>query len=167
MLSVLPRLSWSVRLATTSLRLLLDECVDRLLADEIAQIGRSLKVECVGDLQFANTGLPDDKLVDYARKTNRIVVTTESRLSERRFKICTHPGIIVIKASRHHATLKSRMFRDLSGSGKRGRCKHAVTYLRLDDTGTRTLATFKERDDSNGKIRCCTIDLTSGKVIRD
>ena len=165
--SVLLRSSWSAPLATTSLRLLLDECVDRSLEDDIKRISRSLKVEALSDLQLANMGYSDDNLVDYAREKDRIVVTTESRLSEKRFAICTHPGIIVIKATSRHSALKSRMFRDLALSGTRRRCNHAVTYLRLDKTGTRTLAIFKERDDSTGQIRSCTIDLTSGQVLNE
>ncbi len=150
---------------TTSLRLLLDECVDRMLADAIKALGRSLRVECVGELPFANRGYSDEDIVRYATKHRRIVVTTESRFNEKQFPICTHPGIIVIKGITHHVSLKSQMFGDLSRSGIRTRCNHAVTYLRLSETGDRTLATFKEREDSTGKILSCTIDLSNGQVL--
>lgn len=151
---------------TTSLRLLLDECVDRTLADDIKALGRSLRVECVSELPIANRGCSDEDIVKYARKNRRIVVTTESRFSEKQFPICTHPGIIVVKAITHHASLKSQMFGDLSRSGIRTRCNHAVTYLRLSEAGDRTLATFKERDDSTGQILSSTIDLSNGQVLR-
>ena len=148
----------------TSLRLLLDECVDRTLADNIKALGRSLKVKSVGELSFANRGRSDEHIVEYATENNLIVVTTESRFNEDRFPICTHPGIIVIRAKTHHSSLKSRMFKDLARSGKRKRCNHAVTYLWLDKSGSRTLATFRERDSSTGKILSCTIDLSTGSV---
>ena len=119
---------------TTSLRLLLDECVDLTLRDDINALSRSLKVEWVGELPFANTGYSDQDIVKYATDNNRIIVTTESRFSEKQFPICTHPGIIVIKAVAHHASYKSRMFKDLAQSGLRRRCNHAVTYLRLNES---------------------------------
>ena len=152
---------------TTSLRLLLDECVDRRLKDEIEALGRSLRVESVGELPFANRGFSDEDVVRYATENNRIVVTTESRFNERQFPICTHPGIIVIKAIAHHSSWKSRMFKDLSQSGMRRRCNHAVTYLRLSETGNRTIATFKERDTSSGSILCCVVDLSNGRVLSE
>jgi len=152
-------------LPTTSLRLLLDECVDRTLKDDIKALGRSLRVECVGELPFANKGCSDEDVVKYAKDNNRIVVTTESRFSEKQFPICTHPGIIVIKAITHHSSWKSRMFRDLAQSGMRTQCNHAVTYLRLSETGNRTIATFKKRDRSTGPILSCTIDLSNGRVL--
>jgi predicted nuclease of predicted toxin-antitoxin system len=151
-------------LATTNLRLLLDECVVRPIAEAIKSF-RSLKVESVNDTLLANIGFQDEQLVEYARKSNRILVTSEGRLNEKQFPICTHPGIIVIKATQRHDALKSRMFKDLIRSGTRRRCNHAVTYLRLDDTGTRTVATFKERDDTTSAVGTSRIDLTSGKVL--
>ena len=167
--SGLPKSSWSVHLVTTSLRLLLDECLVQPLAEDIKTLGRSLKVEHVNDSLLANIGFADVKLVAYAKKRRQIVVTTEGRLNEKRFSICTHPGIIVIKATKRHAALKSKMFRDLVRSGDRKRCKHAVTYLKLDDTGTRTIATFKFKEPAMaiGVLREYTVDLTSGSVLSD
>lgn len=154
---------------TTSLRLLLDECLVQPLADDIKTLSRSLKVEYVNDSLLRNIGFADSRLVNYARKQRRIVVTTEGRLNERQFQICTHPGIIVIKATKRHAALKSRMFRDLVRSGNRKRCNHAVTYLKLDESGTRTVATFKSRepDELLGVLRIYTVDLTNGNVLSD
>ena len=153
-------------MATTSLRLLLDECLVRPLADNIKSF-RALKVQYVNDTLLSNVGFEDEDLVNYARENNRILVTTESRLNEKRFLICTHPGIIVIKATKRHDVLKSKMFTDLMRSGIRRRCNHAVTYLRLDDTGTRTVATFKERENATGPVQICEIDLTKGKVLSE
>lgn len=146
---------------TTNLRLLLDECVDRSLADYIKQISRSIKVQYVNELPISNTAFSDKRLIGYATENNQILVTTESRLNEIKFKLCTHPGIIVIRATQHHSTMKSRMFRDLILSGIRTRCRHAVTYLKLNKARTRTVATFKERDRSTGIIRTSEVDLTN------
>ena len=119
------------------------------------------------DTLLANIGFEDEALIDYAREKNRILVTTESRLNEQRFQICTHPGIIVVQATKRHDALKSKMFKDLVLSGVRSRCNHAVTYLRLDDTGTRTVATFKERENATGPVQICKIDLTNKKVLSE
>lgn len=151
-------------MATTNLRLLLDECVVRPMAEASKSFG-SLKVEYVNDTLLANIGLQDEQLVEYARKNNRILVSVEGCLNEKKFPICIHPGIIVIKATRRHDALKSRMFKDLIRSGTRRRCNHSVTYWRLDDTGTRTVATFKERDDTTSAIGTSKINLTSGNVL--
>ena len=153
-------------MATTSLRLLLDECLGRPLGDDIKSF-KALKVQSVNDTLLANIGFEDEALIDYAREKNRILVTTESRLNEQRFQICTHPGIIVVQATKRHDALKSKMFKDLVLSGVRSRCNHAVTYLRLDDTGTRTVATFKERENATGPVQICKIDLTNKKVLSE
>ena len=154
---------------TTRLRLLLDECLVQPLADDIKAFGRAVRVEYVNDSLLANIGFADSKLVDHARKRKQIVVTAEGRLNEKQFQVCTHPGIIVIKATKRHAAIKSRMFRDLVRSGNRRWCKHAVTYLKLDDTGTRTVATFKFKEPPRamGILRIYTVDLTTGNVLSD
>ena len=161
MQSDLLRSSWSVLLPTTNLRLLLDECVDQPLADSIKKISGSVKVQCVNELPISNLAFSDDKLVRYATERNQILVTTETRLNEKRFTICTHPGIIVIKAVQHHSEMKSGMLKDLILSGIRARCHHAVTYLKLSKAGNRTVATFKERDESSGIIQTSEVDLTN------
>lgn len=72
----------------------------------------------------------DSELMEAARHEKRILVTTESRLNERRFKICTHPGIIVFTAKGDHVRME--LFRKFIYSGCRGRAKKAVTYLKAD-----------------------------------
>ena len=151
---------------TTRLKLLLDECLGRPLADDIKSF-HALKVQDLHDTSMANVGFTDEALIDYARDNNLILVTTESRLDEKRFPICTHPGIIVIQATSHHAELKSKMFKDLVQSGMRKRCNHAVTHLSLDKTGTRTVATFKERENAAGSVQIYKIDLANKTVLSE
>jgi predicted nuclease of predicted toxin-antitoxin system len=147
----------------TKLRLLLDECLEGPLAGDIAK-HKALNVEWINDTLMASRGFTDQNVVDYAREQRRIVVTTEGRLNEKKFTICTHPGIVVLKATRRHASLRAGMFHALVASGHRSRCNHAVTYLKLDETATRTIALFKERDD-NGVVQETTIDLTQRVII--
>jgi predicted nuclease of predicted toxin-antitoxin system len=141
----------------TKLRLLLDECLEGPLAAEIAQ-HRSLNVEYINETTLGNRGTTDETVVNYARQNRRIVVTPESRLNEHKFKICTHPGILIFKATKRHAS-HAGMLRDLMLSGVRSRCRHAVTYLKLDDTCTKTIAIFKERDRL-GNIRETSVSLS-------
>ena len=128
---------------TTKLRLLLDECLEGPLASEIANC-KALNVEYINETFLANRGTSDRAVVDYARQARRIVVTTETRLNEHQFLICTHPGILVIASPNH--SMRVKMFSDLMRSGVRGRCRHAVTYLKRKDS-TRTVVVFKERDE--------------------
>jgi predicted nuclease of predicted toxin-antitoxin system len=141
----------------TKLRLLLDECLDGLLAGEIAKY-KALNVESINETFLANRGTSDQAVVDYARQSRRIVVTIETRLNEHQFRICTHPGILVI-ASRNHG-LRIKMFNDLMLSGVKGRCRHAVTYLRPNDATTRTVVVFKERDEL-GIVHETVMDLST------
>ena len=147
----------------TKLRLLLDECLQGPLAEEIAKYS-SLNVEWINDTLMANCGFEDEGVIAYARSERRIVVTPEGRLNEKKFKICTHPGIVVFKAARRHEAVKAGMFRDLILSGVRSRCRHSVTYLKLDDTRTRTIAVFRERD-GQGNVQETVIDLTQNNTI--
>ena len=156
MLSASQSSLWSARL-TTKLRLLLDECLHGPLAEEIGKY-TALNVEYINETLLANCGLQDDSIVAYAKQTSRIVVTPEGRFNEHKFTICTHPGILVFKATKRHDVVKATMFRDLMMSGVRARCQHAVTYLKLDDTATRTIAIFKERD-GQGQIQTTMLDL--------
>jgi predicted nuclease of predicted toxin-antitoxin system len=43
-------------------------------------------------------GRDDHILMGYANQTRRIMVTTESGINERTFRICTHPGTIILPA---------------------------------------------------------------------
>jgi predicted nuclease of predicted toxin-antitoxin system len=149
---------------TTKLRLLLDECLQGPLAEEIAKFS-SLNVEWITNTLLGNCGFADENVVAYARQERRIVVTAESRLNERKFIICTHPGILVFKATKRHEAIKAQMFSTLIKSGIRVKCKHAVTYLKLDETGTRTIAHFKEKDERN-VIQETIVDLTHNKILK-
>ena len=146
------------------LRLLLDECLQGPLAKDIGK-HKSLDVEWINDTLMGNRGFADESVINYAREKRRIIVTPEGRLNEKKFTICTHPGIVVIKASKRHQSIKAGMFHDLVTSGLRSRCRHAVTYLKLDDTATRTIAIVKERDEM-GAIQETIFDLTQRTTIK-
>jgi predicted nuclease of predicted toxin-antitoxin system len=141
----------------TKLRLLLDECLAGPLAKEVGKY-KSLDVKYINDIMLGNCGTTDDAVVAYAREENRIIITAEGRLNEKKFKICTHPGIVVLKATKRHGT-HADMLKDLVRSGIKSRCRHAVTYLKLDETATRTIATFKEMDEL-GRSHESIVDLT-------
>jgi predicted nuclease of predicted toxin-antitoxin system len=114
---------------TTKLALLLDECVQTHLAEEIGRCPGVSGVERIDDShELGNCSTPDTRVMAHAVKTGRILVTVESRLNEERFPICTHPGIIVISGS--HALQKGALFSRFMRSGERKHAKHAVTYLR-------------------------------------
>lgn len=118
---------------TTDLRLLLDEC----LRDELAECIKkwsAVNAKWVND----STDLPgttDCDLMDIARAENRIMVTVETRLTEKQFPICTHPGIIVFRARKHNREI---IFKNFMLSGQRARARKAVTYLKAKEV------TFKE-----------------------
>lgn len=120
----------------TDLRLLLDECLQSELAKEIKR-WRALDAKWVNE---TNT-LPstsDDDLIKVACADNRILVTIENRINEKRYRLCTHPGIIIFKAKAQHDVIKARLFKQFMLSGQRARAKKAVTYLKMDSI------TFKE-----------------------
>jgi hypothetical protein len=116
---------------STKLRLLLDECVPGPLVIEIQACTGILSVEVIDANHFmGNCRTPDEAVVAYATQENRILVTTEGRLNEKKFKICTHAGIIVLKVTQKHDAEKGRLFTRFMQSGHRGKCSHAVTKLR-------------------------------------
>jgi len=67
----------------------------------------------------------------YATQKKRILVTVEGRINEKTFPICSHPGIIVIRASQRHEIEQAKLFTRFMLSGHRVKCKHAVTKLRM------------------------------------
>jgi predicted nuclease of predicted toxin-antitoxin system len=118
---------------TTNLRLLLDECLQGELAEEIKNFGK-VKAEWVCDIpSLRSRSVSDEELMKYAQTKKRILVTVEGRLDETRFEICTHAGIIVFRATKRHEAIKSELFKKLLRCGKRRLCKHAVTYLRMQE----------------------------------
>ena len=124
----------------TDLRLLLDECLKHELADEIKKWSAVNAVWVNDSVILPST--EDDALMAEARSPNRILVTEESRLDERKFKICTHPGIIIFTAKKRHSATKADIFRCLMLSGHRKRAKKSVTILKVEDV------TFKEMGQS-------------------
>jgi hypothetical protein len=108
------------------------------LADEIKKWS-ALNVVWVNDT-VTLPSTDDDALMNEARSQNRILVTEETRLDETKFKICTHPGIIIFRAKKRHSATKAEMFRLFMLSGYRPRAKKAVTVLKVEDV------TFRELD---------------------
>ena len=116
---------------TSDLRLLLDECLRRELADEIKKWSSVNAVWVNDTVTLPST--EDEPLMDVAREQNRILVTEESRLDDKRFTICTHPGIIVFRARKRHASTKADLFRQFMLSGQRRRARKAVTFLKTEE----------------------------------
>jgi hypothetical protein len=124
---------------TTDLRLLLDECLQGELAQEIKSWGK-VKAEWVCDVpSLRGRQVSDHELMLYAQEHRRILVTVENRLNEHQFAICTHRGIVVFKATKRHEAVKAQIFRSLMLCGQRKLCKHGVTYLRLEEIVFRRL----------------------------
>jgi len=119
------------------LRLLLDECVQAELAEAIRK-HKAIDAFWVNESEGLSSS-SDEELMALARLQNRIFVTVENRIDDKRFRICTHPGIIVFRAKRQHDAVRSNIFRLFMLSGQRARSKKAVTYLRIDGV------TFRER----------------------
>lgn len=113
---------------TTNLRLLLDEAVTDPLAKMIRECSSALNIQYVRELP-AIQGKEDKTVVDYATEENRIVVTTETGINHRTFKICTHPGIIVLGGKHRHETIHAKAFEKFLLSGHRQAANHAVTFI--------------------------------------
>ena len=67
--------------------------------------------------------------MQYAKRENRIVITTETAINERAFPICSHPGIIVLALRERHEAIGARIFQRFLLSGFRKYTKDSVTYL--------------------------------------
>ena len=118
---------------STNLRLLLDECLQGELAEEI-KTWKKLHAEWVCDIpSLRGRSVPDEELMRHAQERKSILVTVEGRLNERRFEICTHHGIVVFKATKRHESIKAQIFKKLMLCGERKLCKHGVTYLRSEE----------------------------------
>ena len=122
----------------TDLLLLLDQCVQLELVNAI-RAHRSIRAKWVNDESEGLAGAGDDALMRVASSENRILVTVEGRINEKKFKICTHPGIIVLRAKKQHEAVRAEIFRSFMRSGHRSRAYKAVTYLKVDGV------TFKEQ----------------------
>lgn len=113
---------------TSNLRLLLDEAVTDPLAKMIRESSSALNIEYVREISGL-AGTNDKNVVAYATKENRIVVTTETGINHRNFRICTHPGIIVLGGKHRHETIHAQAFRNFLLSGERKQAHHAVTFV--------------------------------------
>lgn len=112
---------------TTNLRLLLDESVTDPLAELIAKVS-ALNVEYVREITHVK-GRADRVVVDYARESNRIVVTTETGMNEHSFPVCTHPGIIILAGKHRHESIQGGLFQRFLLSGHRKLAKDCVTTI--------------------------------------
>lgn len=112
---------------STNLKILLDEAITNVLADEIRRSSSAINVEYMRELPIK--GAKDPEVMEYAKASNRIVVTTETGLNDKTFPVCTHPGIIVLKGRRRHESFHAGIFRRFLLSGKRTLARDAVTHI--------------------------------------
>jgi hypothetical protein len=132
---------------------LLDECLQGELAEEIKAWGK-IRAEWVCDnAALRGRGITDESLMAYAQEIKSIFVTVEGRVNEERFKICTHKGILVFRATKRHEAVKAQIFRKLMLSGQRKLCKHAVTYLKNDEI------IFRRRKGKSGSLYDTTVKI--------
>lgn len=110
----------------TSLKLLLDECVTDPLAKLLMETSGAQKVGTVRELMH---GATDVQVVAYATKVGMIVVTTETGMNHKNFKICTHPGIIVLCGRNRHERAMAATFKKFMLSGHRKKADHAVVFV--------------------------------------
>jgi predicted nuclease of predicted toxin-antitoxin system len=96
----------------------------------------SLNVEYIRDIGMSSA--PDKTVVEYANKEDRIVVTTETGMNHRAFKICTHPGIIVLAGKHRHEVIHADIFKKFVLSGHRAEACHAVTFLNANEARIKT-----------------------------
>ena len=84
------------------------------------------------------SGANDAEIMRYATKEDRIVVTTETGINHRTFKICTHPGIIVLSGKHRHESIQAEIFQKFLISGHRSKAYHAVTFLSQKEARIKT-----------------------------
>src|SRR6266700_3884291 len=126
MRSGLPSSLWSV-LLTTKLRILIDAAVTNPLAKQL------MKASCLNAVYVREiphlTSATDSALMEHAKEEKRILVTTETGINEKSFKICSHPGIIIFATRDRHESIQAKLFQKFLLSGFRKHTKDAVTYL--------------------------------------
>jgi predicted nuclease of predicted toxin-antitoxin system len=84
-------------------------------------------------------GAEDIGVMKYAKEKNRIVVTTETGINHKKFKICTHPGIIVLCGKHRHEDIQAETFKKFMLSGYRKMANHAVIFLSERQARIKTL----------------------------
>lgn len=124
----------------TNLRILLDEAITNPLAEMIKGCSSAINVEYIRDIESMKS-TSDEGVVSYATRQDRIVVTTETGINHKKFKICTHPGIIVLCGPRHE-TIHAEVFQKFLLSGERVKAKHAVTFISQKEARIKTANSF-------------------------
>jgi len=110
----------------TDLRLLLDEAIQNDVAEEIMNASSALKCKYVRDIPELRSE-SDAAVMAYAQQDKRIVVTTEGKFDDKSFPICTHLGIIVIRARSIYRA--APIFKQFVLSGRRKEAKNCVTFI--------------------------------------
>ncbi len=125
---------------STDLKLLIDEAVPDPLALAIQKISAvsSLYARDVPEV----AGKDDDIVMEFAKKQNRIVFTTERKFKD--FPVCTHPGIIILTVRERHESIRQRIFARFIRSGYRKHTKDNLTRLSTD---------LAEIEDHSGKLK--------------
>src|SRR5256885_1732982 len=90
------RQSWSSRLSF-KYKILVDESIGNSAAEAIGSASKAVHAEYVREMPIK--GAIDKVVVATATKAERIVVTTDQGMNEKRHPICTHSGIIIIASS--------------------------------------------------------------------
>lgn len=93
----------------------------------LEECSSALNIEYIRDIGMSS--VTDSAVVEYANRERRIVITTETGMNHRVFRICTHPGIIVLGGKHRHETIHADLFRKFLLSGHRAEANHAVTFL--------------------------------------
>lgn len=122
---------------TTKLRTLFDECMTAPLMKALEESSSALNIEKVVEVM---PGAPDAEVMHYANREGRIVVTTETGINHHKFKICTHPGIIVLAGHKRHESMQAATFRKFMLSGHRSKANHAVVYISESDARILTVS---------------------------
>lgn len=107
------------------LRILVDSCVEGPTARELMSAA-SLRAIYVCDLPDLKDK-EDTAVMAFAIAERRIVVTTDKGFNEKAFKICEHPGIIIINTRSKHRAAPT--FREFLLSGHRKHAEESVTYI--------------------------------------
>jgi predicted nuclease of predicted toxin-antitoxin system len=90
------------------------------------------------------SGATDAEVVSYATRSKRIVVTTETGMNHTKFKICSHPGIIVLCGRYRHESMQAAAFRKFMLSGHRSKANHAVTFVSSDQARIKTAVSSED-----------------------
>ena len=99
------------------------------------------KIELVRNVM---KGAKDPEVMKYAAQHNWIVVTTETGINHKKFRICTHPGIIVICGKHRHESMQAEAFQNFMLSGCRKKASHAVTFVSSNQARIKTLQPVDE-----------------------